>query len=125
MIKTPLRLAYEALAKVKAINCPEAVKFLRGQIHAMDRGWRDPLETPVCENWRSYCNPDGAYAYDYRIYPDSGETEEEIRQKAMCEVGYGKINSPYDCTGKPFDVYYGVNRVPMGFAVVHCWSVDI
>ena len=130
MRKSPLRLAYETLHEIKRLykefNCDSSamVKYMRNEVHKLESG-TDPLETPICKGWRFHCSDDGNYAYDYRVYPDNGESEEEIRKMAEYEVGYGKINSPYDCTGKPFDIYFGVSRVPMGFAVVHCWSVDI
>lgn len=103
----------------------EFMKEQRNEIRRLNRYNADPLEKSMRDEWRHGGSEDGESGYDYRIFPDNGETEEEIEDLVENDVGYPPICSPYDCTGKRFTRWITVHKVPAGFAVVHSWGLDV
>lgn len=105
------------------------VRQIRDKIAKIDREFRDPLEKPMYEGWRTVCRDEyGEDGYDYRIL-QAGDpadwTDEEIEEYIMCEVGYPPINSPYDCTGKRFTAWTSWSRQPIGIVMIHSWGLDV
>lgn len=101
------------------------IKEQRREIRRISAYSVDPLEKSMRDEWRHVCDEYGEGGYDFCLMPDDGETEDEIREMAEAAVGYPPICSPYDCTGKRFTRWITVHKVPAGFAVVHCWGLDV
>ena len=97
----------------------------RNVIRRINQHHVDPLAKSMQEDWRHVCNECGDSGYDFCIIPDCGESEDEIREMAECMVGYPPISSPYDCTGLRFTCWIDVKRIPLGFAVIHHWGLDV
>lgn len=132
--KSALKDAYDMINFVKGYyrenNMPldkigDFIREKRKEIRRINRYSTDPLAQPMTEEWRHVYDEDGESGYDFCIMVDDGETEDEIREYAESAVGYPPICSPYDCTGKRFTRWISVNRVPMGFAVIHSWGLDV
>ena len=96
----------------------------------IDRNYIDQLEKPITNAWRTVVtDPDdiALSGYHFRIMttdPDEW-TDEEIEEYIMDEVGYGSINSPYDCTGKRFTRWCAWSRQPVGIVMIHAWGTDL
>ena len=106
----------------------ETTRQIRDKIAKIDREFRDPLEKPLYEGWRTVCHDEyGEDGYDYRILPvnPADWTDAEIEEYIMCEVGYPPINSPYDCTGKRFTAWTRWSRQPVGIVMIHSWGLDV
>ena len=106
----------------------ETTRQIRDKIAKIDREFRDPLEKPLYEGWRTVCHDEyGEDGYDYRILPvnPADWTDDEIEEYIMCEVGYPPINSPYDCTGKRFTAWTSWSRQPIGIVMIHSWGLDV
>lgn len=86
----------------------------------------DPLSRSMRGSWRGCIDSDGEGGKHYTIIPDEGQTDEEL-QEFMYDspVYYGRINSPYDCTGKRFTRYCDFRRCPAGIIIIHDWGIDI
>ena len=103
----------------------EFIRKYRREIRRINRYKVDPLAQTLTEEWRHLFDEDGEGGYDFGILADDGETIEEIREMAEASLAYPEICSPYDCTGKRFTAWIAVRRVPMGFAVIHRWGLDV
>ena len=105
------------------------IREMRDEIRKIDRDYPDPLAKPMTEAWRGVVDDEyGDCGYHYRIMPEQkGDewTDEEIEEYILDEVGYGDINSPYDCTGRRFDRWIEWRRCPSGIIMIHRWSTDI
>ena len=105
------------------------VREIRDKIAKIDREFRDPLEKPLTDGWRTvYSNEYGEGGYDFRILQVGNPadwTDEEIEEYIMCEVGYPPICSPYDCTGKRFTSWVSWSRQPVGIVMIHNWGLDV
>ena len=108
----------------------ETKRIYRAKYRAM----RDPLLSPIrSHSWRELWdgnpwrrivkNPDSEYWYEYAIVPADGWTDADIA-KAVKGL-YVEINSPYDCTGKPFTVYIHWKRTKVGVVIVRCMGLDV
>lgn len=87
---------------------------------------KDSLEKSLMEEeWRHIVAEDGEHGADYIIFKDCGETDDEIQEYVDNEIGYPPINSPYDCTGKPFTYDKHWKRTPAGIVIVHRWALDV
>lgn len=105
------------------------VRKIRDELKRIDHEYRDPLEKPLTNGWRTQVDTEyGEDGRDYRILvvedPDDW-TDEEIEEYIMCEVGYPPINSPYDCTGKRFTAWTSWSRQPVGIVMIHSWGLDV
>lgn len=103
----------------------EQAKREKQKIRKDSRTHFDKLSAPLSEKWRTRYDKDGESAIDYRIIPDNGQTDEEIRDYILEEVGHPPICSPYDCTGKPFMMWTHFARTPSGIVLIHSWGIDI
>ena len=126
-----LRCHYEMLKyvqnfeKERHVDASKVVRKIREKIARIDAKKEDPLRHSMREEWRHLYDEDGEGGYDFAILPDNGETEEELYEQVMFEVGFAPITSPYDCTGKRFTAWVDIKRVPDGVAVVHRWGLDV
>ena len=105
------------------------VRKIRNELKRIDREFPDPLEKPITEGWRCYIDKKyGESGYHYRIFksadPDDW-TDEDIEEYIMSEVGYGHINSPYDCTGRLFTRWCSWSKTPAGIVMIHAWGLDV
>lgn len=105
------------------------VRRIRDRIAKIDMEFRDPLEKPLYEGWRTVCHDEyGENGYDFRILQVENPkdwTDEEIEEYIMCEVGYPPICSPYDCTGKRFTSWVSWSRQPIGIVMIHSFGLDV
>ena len=116
---------FAAENKIDDRKMTDAIRRERKEIHRIELDQTDPLFVSMKDGWRHGISEDGETGFDYCICQDCGESVDEIREWAECEVGYPEINSPYDCTGRRFTMYILVKKVPVGFAVVHRWALDV
>lgn len=126
--------AYDAINETKILaseygltdrDIAPTIRYLRNEIRKLQRGRADGLALSLSEDWRHSVDECGEWGRDYRVIPDNGESEEEIMEAVQNEIGYPEICSPYDCTGKPLTRFISVKRVPVGFAVIHQWALDV
>lgn len=127
-----IRLAYQiirnALDVIPAASLPEIMHNIRIAARNVYRQpVRDPLAVPLSEGWRSF--NDGETGTDYRLLPDNPDdpyTDDQIREYIEdSDVYYGRINSPYDCTGRRFTRWIDWKRTPAGIVLLHSWGLDI
>lgn len=105
------------------------VRQIRDELKRIDRYYRDPLEKPLTDGWRSQIDAEnGEDGKDYRILvvenPDDWK-DEDIEEYIMDNVGYPPINSPYDCTGKRFTAWTSWSKQPVGIVMIHSWGLDV
>ena len=114
--------------KQKEDALAECVHRARTEIKRLYAKRRDPLR-PLMTNWRAH---DWHVRYDeenwdswteYALFPDNGETEEELREIERDLTV--TIHSAYDCTGKPFTNWVDAKRCPAGIIVIRSWSLDV
>lgn len=99
---------------------------IRGRIAELQEKLTDDLEKPITEEWRHiYGNEMGEFGYYYAIFPDEGETDDELSEWFDSCIAYPPINSPYDCTGKRFTSMKHIRRTKAGIVVIHGWNLDI
>lgn len=68
------------------------------------------------EDWESW--------YEYTIMPDFEEESDEEMQRSIDELRV-EINSPYDCTGKPFTSFIHWKRTKAGVVIIRRMSLDV
>lgn len=86
----------------------------------------DPLAQSMREQLRYSCRDEGETVYEYGIYEDNGETDDEIAQGLKEELMRTIPNSYYwDCTGLLFTQSIHWQRTPCGIAVVHRMGRDV
>lgn len=110
---------------VRNKSVQEFVRMTRQNIHGLTDALKDRLEKSISEDWRTLIVNDGEGGVDYIIFQDDGESDEEIQEYVDEEVGYAPINSPYDCTGRPFTWDKHWKRTPAGIVVIHRWAIDV
>ena len=124
-----LRTEYEELKWInEVITQPlrnELVRKTRQRIHGLTDALKDRLAQSISEEWRTLIVNDGEGGVDYIILEDNGESDAEIQEYVDEEVGYAPINSPYDCTGRPFTWDKHWKRTPAGIVVIHRWAIDV
>lgn len=101
------------------------IRDYRNKIHSINLMMADPLEKSMRDEWRHRIDEDGECGTDYACMKDDGETDEEIQDFIDSEVGYPPINSPYDCTGKPFTMYTNWKRAHGMIIMIHRWGLDV
>lgn len=105
------------------------VRQIRDEIRRIDNEFPDRYGKPITEGWRGQIDPEyGESGKTYRIMPVENPddwTDEEIEDFIMSEVGYGPINSPYDCTGQRFTAWTSWSRQPCGIVMIHAWGLDV
>ena len=119
-----------------AKNClkPEVKRRYRHSIKAMHN---DPLATSLRDHrWRDFwlCGKDPWRRisgredweswYEYAIMPDFEEESDEEMQRNIDELRV-EINSPYDCTGKPFSSWIHWKRTKAGVVIIRRMSLDV
>ena len=118
-----------------AKNClkPEVKRRYRHSIKAKNN---DPLATSLRDHkwkdfwlcgtdpWRRVYRDDWDSWYEYVIMPDFEEESDEEMQRNIDELRV-EINSPYDCTGKPFTNFIRWKRTKAGVVIVRHMSLDI
>ena len=106
----------------------KTIRRSRARIKQLYKRHPDPLR-PLMTNWREH---DWHVRYDeenwdswteYALFPDNGETEEELREIERDLTV--TIHSAYDCTGKPFTNWVDAKRCPAGIIVIRSWSLDV
>lgn len=105
------------------------VRRIRDRLKKIDSEFPDPLAKSLTEDWRGHIDKEyGESGYHYRIFksadPDDW-TDEDIEEYIMSEVGYGRINSPYDCTGRRFTRWCSWSKTPAGIVMIHAWGLDV
>lgn len=128
-----LRTEYEKLKwakdeipqSVRNKSVQEFVRMTRRSIHGLTNALKDRLAQSISEEWRTLIMNDGEGGVDYIILEDNGESDAEIQEYVDEEVGYAPINSPYDCTGRPFTWDKHWKRTPAGIVVIHRWAIDV
>lgn len=103
-----VRFMYKMAQEFPEIMTPKTKRLIRKEL---SRG-SDPLAKSIREAARVIFHPEGDGCSEYRIYPDHGETDEEIRE--WVDEMWMRVFSPYDCTGQVFTVDIHWKRVPAG-----------
>ena len=75
--------------------------------------WRRVYRDDNCDSW-----------YEYTIMPDFEEESDEEMQRSIDELRV-EINSPYDCTGKPFSSWIHWKRTKAGVVIIRRMSLDV
>lgn len=114
-----VRFMYKMAQEFPEIMTPETKRLIRKEL---SRG-SDPLKNSIREVARVIFHPEGDGCSEYRIYPDHGETDEEIRE--WVDEMWMHVFSPYDCTGQVFTVDIHWKRVPAGIVLIHVKGLDI
>lgn len=129
-----IRLAYQFFNNAKDVIPPESVPEVLHSIRIAARNvYRrpvyDPLRVPLTGGWRHVYDDDYEGGKHFCLLPDRPEdpyTDDEIREYIEdSDVYYGRVNSPYDCTGKRFTRWISWKRTPAGIALIHSWGLDI
>lgn len=114
------RIHYELKVKY-GMEIPDKIKR---QIRAGYAAQTDKLAKSIQEDWRTvYANEYGESWYEYCIFQDDGETDEEIQDYVDSLVLHNY--SQYDCTGKPFTRWTHWKRVPAGIVIIHALGLDV
>ena len=87
---------------------------------------KDPIAFSLMHFPRRLYDKDGQGWYDFGVYEDNGETDDEI-QCYLDDEYHMSIPAyvDWDCTGRPFTQYLHWRRVPCGIAFVHRVNIDV
>ena len=105
-----------------------AMEMLNKMVYKKAHKQRNNFEMPsLIDGWHKHFEEDDGECWiNYGLFdfPDD-YTDDEIRE-CLHEELWVSINSPYDCTGKPFTMWIDWHRNPNGMvSVIHHMGLDV